>query len=320
MSAVPSPATGQGRQSQFVDGPVHVISPASSANLGPGFDALAMALSLHDEIEVEVTVAGLDIEIDGIGAGDIPRDETHLVITAMRATFAHLEVAPSGLRLRCHNSIPHGRGLGSSAAAIVGGVVAARALVRDGGQRLDDAEALRLAADLEGHPDNVAAALYGGLTIAWTDASGARAVARTTDMSVVAFVPPEPVATVVARGLLPTEVPHADAARNAGRAALLVAALDGRPDLLLAATEDALHQSFREPAMPLSLALVRALRADGVAAVISGAGPTVLAYDPTRRPQQDWAKLAPRGWDCHVLSVDPDGARIVDSHDMLPVR
>lgn len=315
MSAAPAAATGHDRSDQFVSGPVHVRTPASSANLGPGFDALGLALSLYDGIEAEVTGTGLEIEVHGIGADEVPRDETHLVLIAMRATFARLGIEPPGVRLRCHNAIPHGRGLGSSAAAIVGGLVVARALVRDGRHQLNDAEALMLAADIEGHPDNVAAALYGGLTIAWTDPDGARAVTRASGVPVVVFVPPEPVSTQVARGLLPAEVPHAAAARNAGRAALLVAALDGRPDLLLAATEDELHQSFRQPAMPESLALIRELRANGVAAVISGAGPAVLAWDPTLRPQEEWNGLAPRGWECWVLNIDPHGARVVDPPD-----
>jgi len=260
-------------------GQVLVRVPATSANLGPGFDALGLALSLHDEIEVRVTASGLDIEVSGEGAEDVAdAGEKHLIVRALRAAFDDLgAVQPAGLALRCVNRIPHGRGLGSSAAAIVSGVLAARALA---GASLDADDALPLANALEGHPDNVAPCLHGGLTIAWMTDAGARAVRLETLPQVrpVAFIPPSPVSTKVARGLLPAIVPHADAAGNAGRAALLVAALTSRPDALLDATEDRLHQDYRAPAMPATQDLVRRLRAAGVPAVVSGAGPTALAF------------------------------------------
>ena len=151
----------------FVVGPVSVRTPASSANLGPGFDALGLALSLYDEMTAEVLPEGLEIRVTGEGEGDVPLDEEHLVVVAMNAAFDLLGERPPGLRLTCVNAIPHGRGLGSSAAAIVGGIVLARELVDGGDSRLDDRAAYQLAADLEGHPDNVAAAMFGGLTIAW---------------------------------------------------------------------------------------------------------------------------------------------------------
>jgi homoserine kinase len=258
---------------------VLVRVPATSANLGPGFDALGLALSLHDEIEVRVTGSGLDIEVSGEGADDVAdAGEKHLLVRAMRAAFDDLgAVQPAGLALRCANRIPHGRGLGSSAAAIVAGVLAARALA---GASLAADDALPLACALEGHPDNVAPCLFGGLTIAWTTDSGARAVRLDTlpRVRAVAFIAPSPVATGVARGLLPASVPHADAAANAGRAALLVAALTARPDVLFDATEDRLHQDYRAPVMPATHDLVRRLRAVGVAAIVSGAGPTALAF------------------------------------------
>lgn len=260
-------------------GQVLVRVPATSANLGPGFDALGLALSLHDEIEVRVTTSGLDIEVSGEGGDDVAdAGEKHLVVRAMRAAFDELgAVQPAGLALRCVNRIPHGRGLGSSAAAIVAGVLAARALA---GASLAADEALLLANALEGHPDNVAPCLFGGLTIAWTTDAGARAVRLETHPEVrpVAFIAPSPVSTELARGLLPASVPHADAAGNAGRAALLVAALTARPDTLLDATEDRLHQDYRAPAMPATHDLVRRLRAAGVPAMVSGAGPTALAF------------------------------------------
>lgn len=280
---------------------VLVRVPATSANLGPGFDALGLALDLYDEIELHATDAGLRIEVEGEGAGEVPLDERHLVVRAIEAAFDLLGERPAGLRLVCRNRIPHGRGLGSSAAAIVGGLVAARALV-DGADRLDDTGLFQLATDLEGHPDNVAPALFGGLTIAWVDGAAAAVERLDCAVDVTAFVPPEPVSTEQARGLLPETVPHADAAFNAGRAALLVAALTVAPERLISATEDRLHQSYRSAAMPDSYAFVRRLRVEGIPAIISGAGPTVLAF------ARGIDHLAPEGWAVHRLSVDPRGA------------
>ena len=291
----------------YVEGPVRVSVPATSANLGPGFDALGLALSLRDELEAEVTAAGVEVHVTGEGADDVPRDETHLVVRAMHAAFDAMDARPPGLRLTCRNVIPHSRGLGSSSAAIVAGVALARALVRGGQLLLDDATLLRLAADIEGHPDNVAPALLGGFVICGREAGEWYAVPSAVDPRVRAevFVPPTPVATAVARGLLPELVPHADAAANSGRAALLVAALAGRPEHLLAATRDYLHQRQREPAMPESLALVDRLRASGVPAVISGAGPTVLAL--VGAADRSLAERAPAGWTHHVLDVEHRG-------------
>lgn len=292
----------------FVEGAVRVTVPATSANLGPGFDSLGLALSLRDELEAEVLPEGLLVEVEGAGADGVPRDESHLVVRAMRAAFDLMGAQPPGLRLSCRNAIPHARGLGSSSAAIVAGVVLARALVA-GGQLLASDEALfDLAADLEGHPDNVAPAFYGGFVISGREDDHWYAVRAGVDprITAVAFVPPNGVETSVARDLLPASVPHADAAANSGRAALLVAALAGRPEHLLAATRDWLHQQQREPAMPETLALVRRLRADGVPAVISGAGPTVLAFGSA-----DTSALSgrcPAGWACHALAIEPAGA------------
>ena len=293
------------------DGRVCVRVPATSANLGPGYDTLGLALSLHDEVEARVTSSGLSLSVSGEGAVDVAgAGEKHLVVRAMRAAFDELGGGqPPGIELRCVNRIPHGRGLGSSAAAISAGILAARALA---GAPAGPDDALPLANALEGHPDNVAPCLYGGLTIAWLpggaaggemsggpagdEASGAapggemsggsapgpraRAVRLTPlpEVRPVVLVAPAPVSTEVARGLLPDKVTHADAARNAGRAALLVAALTARPEALLDATEDLLHQDYRAPAMPATHDLVRRLRAIGVPAVVSGAGPSVLAF------------------------------------------
>ena len=219
----------------FNQGRILVGTPASAANLGPGYDTLGLALTMRDRLEAEVLDDGLEVDVRGEGADDLPRDRSHLVVRAMDAAFDVLGEQPSGLRLTCDNTIPHARGLGSSSAAIVGGIVLARALVEGGDERLDDASAYQLASDLEGHPDNVAAAMFGGFTIAWLD--GAIASVQRLDViaRVTVLVPPEPVATEEARNLLPDRVPHRDAAANAARAALLVGALTGDPTHLLAA-------------------------------------------------------------------------------------
>jgi len=300
----------------FVEGPVRVSVPATSANLGPGYDSLGLALGLRDVLEAEVVPAGLQVDVEGQGADEVPRDESHLVVRSMRAAFELMGTQPPGLRLSCRNAVPHARGLGSSSAAIVGGIVLARALVAGGSLLLDDESALRLAADLEGHPDNVAPALLGGFVISGHDDEGATAgewwaVPSSADPRVgaVVFVPGQGVETKVARGLLPAEVPHAEAAADAGRTALLVAALAGQPEHLFRATRDYLHQSYRRPAMPDSLALVDQLRADGVAAVVSGAGPTVLAFCDASDAAGLLARC-PAGWQAHHLTLDPVGARV----------
>ena len=287
----------------FVAGPVRVSVPATSANLGPGFDSLGLALDLHDELTAEVIDDGLVVEVDGEGAGTIALDESHLVVRAMWAGFAAMGVAPPGLRLHCRNVIPHARGLGSSSAAIVGGLVLARALADGGGDRLDDAALLALAVEMEGHPDNVAPALHGGFVISGRDER----------VRVVVLVPPHALSTELARSLLPHAVPHAAAAADAGRAALLVAALGSEPRHLLAATRDYLHQEYRRPAMPDSLALVDALRGDGVPAVVSGGGPTVLAFVADGVPElpsaDDVVGRCPEGWTSHLLGVDRVGVQ-----------
>ena len=296
-----------------MQGPVRVEVPATSANLGPGFDSLGLALELRDELEAEVAPEGLVVEVTGHGADSVPRDASHLVVRALRAGLDVLGEPATGLRLTCHNAVPHARGLGSSSAAIVGGLALARALVRDGAERLDDAALFRLAADLEGHPDNVAPAAYGGFVISGREDDEWYAVRAPVDGRVVvaAYVPPDPLSTEVARGLLPDAVPHADAAADAGRTALLVAALTGAPEHLLTATRDYLHQEQRRPAMPDSLELVDRLRADGLAAVVSGAGPTVLVLaDSTAVSAGDLGAWCPDGWEHHVLLVAQEGVRV----------
>ena len=295
----------------FATAPVRVSVPATSANLGPGFDSLGLALGLRDELVGEVVEDGLLVEVSGAGAEEVSRDEEHLVVRSMRAGFAALEAEPPGLRLSCTNRIPHARGLGSSSAAIVGGLVLARALVTHGADELDDDALLQLAASLEGHPDNVAPALYGGFVISGREGGRFYAVpSAVSGVGVVVFVPPTAVSTERARGLLPATVPHAEAAADAGRAALLVAALAGAPAHLFAATRDYLHQEYRRAAMPETLDLVDVLRADAVAAVVSGAGPSVLAFTDGARDAGALLEAAPVGWEAHVLEVDATGARI----------
>ena len=298
---------------------VRVRAPATSANLGPGYDSAGLCLSLHDLVEVRVTGSGLHVDVRGEGTGSLPRDSRHLVVGTLRATFDRLGWQPPGLSVRCTNRIPQSRGLGSSSAAIVGAVLAARALVPHGTERLDDAGVLELATALEGHPDNVAACLRGGFTLAWTGADGVGVARRDVHPAVrpVALVPRTRSSTKRVRGLLPELVPHADAAANGARVGLLALALTDEPGLLLAATEDRLHQRYRAPAMPATAALVEQLRADGVPAFVSGAGSTVLALcaDGTADAV---ARRAPSGWRAHVLAVDPDGARIVPAHGAMP--
>lgn len=300
----------------LVQGPVRVTVPATSANLGPGFDSLGLALSLRDELEARTIDGGLVVEVTGEGAGEVPRDASHLVVRAMTAGFAAMGATLPSLHLTCRNAIPHGRGLGSSSAAIVGGLALARAMVAGGTLLMDDDSLFQMAARLEGHPDNVAPALRGGFVISGQEGEGYFAARSGVDprVSAVVFVPPTAVSTHTARGLLPPAVSLADAAANSGRAALLVAALAGQPELLLAATRDFLHQEYREPAMPGSLALVRALRADGVPAIVSGAGPTVLAFcdGPGCSPSslQTLLGRCPEGWWARHLEIEQKGVLV----------
>jgi homoserine kinase len=326
---------------------VRVRVSATSANLGPGFDALGLALTLHDEVDAWVRPAGLSIEISGEGADLAEAGEEHLVVRAMRAAFAVTGTQPPGIGLRCVNRIPHGRGLGSSAAAIIAGILAARALTGADGQdedesgpargagALPDDAVFRLATALEGHPDNVAACLGGGLTIAWT-VSGRPHMVRLEPLPSICpviCVAPAPIRTEVARRLLPDLVPHGDAAANAGRSALLIAALTQLPaptspgtrsangtGALFDATRDWLHQGYRSAAMPDTDVLVRRLRGEGIPAVVSGAGPSVLALllgreNPEYRHHLDILGSIVRetgiAWHISSLDVERHGARVL---------
>lgn len=260
---------------------------ATSANLGPGYDTAGLALGLFDELTAvaEPAGAGLSIEVDGHGVDSLPRDDAHLVARSLRAGLTALGTAAPDLTLTCVNRIPHGRGLGSSSAAIIGGLLLARGLAAGGAATLDDADVVRIATEIEGHPDNVAPALLGGFTIAWIADGIGRAVRAEPhpDIRAVAWIPETELPTARARQALPREVPFADATHNVSRASLLVHAMTRDPALLFEATDDRLHQQYRRSSYPESWALVEALRADGHAAFVSGAGPTVLvlaAGDP----------------------------------------
>ncbi len=297
----------------FRAAPAKVRVSASSANLGPGFDSLGLALELYDVLAAQVADEKcLEVDVAGEGADELRRDAKNLVVKAMNTAFDHMGGRPRGLRLSCANSIPHSRGLGSSSAAIIGGMALARALVLGGQERLPDEKMLQLATDIEGHPDNVAAALYGGATIAWQGEEGARAVKVSPhpEISAVAFIPNAGISTSKARRLLPESVPHADAARNAGRAALLVEAIEHHPEFLFDATEDSLHQQYRREAMPRSLSIVTKLRAAGFAAFISGAGPSVLLLH-TSGANEGFMELAGSSFQIVHLSIARTGVEVV---------
>lgn len=260
------------------------VVAASSANLGPGFDSLGLALSLYDEIIVETTDSGLVIEVEGQGAGQVPLNADHLVVRAIERGLAAAGLHASGLNVQCRNAIPHSRGLGSSAAAVVGGlaVVNGFAAQADSTELTID-ELVQLSSEFEGHPDNAAAAVLGGAVVSWTaDGSDparydAAHLQLHPDIRLFPAIPETRSSTAATRGLLPEQVSHTDARFNLARSAMLVVALTQRPDLLLEATGDRLHQTQRAPAMPASAEYLALLRRCGVAAVLSGAGPAVIA-------------------------------------------
>jgi homoserine kinase len=303
----------------FLTSPVTVRVPATSANLGPGFDSFGLALGLHDSITAQVVGNEVLVDVSGEGADELPTDERHLIVATMLETFDRLGDRPSGLELRCENAIPQARGLGSSSAAIVAGILLARDLVYGGSALLDDATVIQLAAEKEGHPDNVAPCVLGGFTIAWTGGAGpvhagARALRLEDAKGVVPviFVPVQRGYTAQARAVLPTTVPLTDAAFNAARTALLVRALTGTPDMLFEATEDRLHQGYRAAAMRDTARLVADLREKGIAAVVSGAGPSVLVLVPDDQQLVDKAQSrCPDGWYATKLPVATEGARLV---------
>jgi homoserine kinase len=300
---------------------VRVRVPASSANIGPGFDSVGLALGIWDECVATVTAGpGLVITVEGEGADEVPRNELNLIHRSMVAAWSRLQVqTPDGLQLSCRNAVPHCRGLGSSATSIVAGVVAAQGLCDIATGRGDDpggfdhAFTNDLAAALEGHPDNSSASVFGGMTLSWTD-DREPAQIHTVQLEVHAdviplvFVPAAKLSTASARAVLPAQVPHALAARNSGRAALLVEAVTRRPDVLLAATREWLHQEQRRPAFPESMALVDLLRGKGHAAVISGAGPSVLVLTTPAQLEEARTLGDPSVWRVLQPGIPPAGA------------
>ena len=296
---------------------VTVKVPATTANLGPGFDTLGLALALYDELTVTVRDhPGATVQVTGVGAGDVPTDESNLVVRAIAHAFAAYDQPMPGLDLVAHNVIPHGRGLGSSGAAIVSGIMAAQGLL-EGIVEIDALGLLALATEMEGHPDNVAPCLFGGLTIAWVTAEGPqfKKLIVHRGVSPLVLVPQATMSTALARSLQPESVPHADAIFNVSRSTLLIAALIQSPELLLAATEDRLHQNYRAEAMPDTSRLIGLLREQGFPAVVSGAGPSILVLcsDPAQRlaAVELVESESATPWRSLVLAVDFKGATVV---------
>jgi len=295
--------------------------PASSANIGPGFDCFGIALELRDRYAAQVLDdETFDVDVTGEGADEVKKDAKNLVIKSMMRGFEHMGAKPRGIALRALNVIPHGRGLGSSASAIVGGLALARSLVLTGEQYMSDEELITLATELEGHPDNVAAAFYGGATLAWSESKTSsvgdtknigRAVSLRVDDRIKALllVPNNQLATAKARKLLPEIIPHQDAVLNSSRTALLVHALAERPDLLFIATEDLLHQKYRAQAMPKTIALVEKLRGAGLAAVVSGAGPSVMVLYSGAEDEIDQLESVSPGFTAMKLAIAKIGAQ-----------
>ena len=288
---------------------VSVSVPATSANLGPGYDALGLALEIRDHVTAQFTDDNLiTVVVTGEGAGKLPTDATHLVAKTIIDACKAFGTEVSGLRVECKNAIPQGRGLGSSAGAIVAGLVLASELTY---ARASEDELLQMANAIEGHPDNVAACLLGAMTIAWLEDDGkANSVSMNVhpDVSPVLGIPETELDTHKARGLIPESIPHVDAAFNAGRSALLVAAMIGDPDFLLEATEDKLHQPFRAQSYSESMALVEQLRAAEIAACISGAGPTVIALSTVEQVAQAIEIIAKSGFTAAPVAVSDQGA------------
>jgi homoserine kinase len=289
---------------------VVVRVPATIANLGSGFDAIGLALAWHNEVRVERSSEGLSVSATGPGAATLPKDETNLVVRALRTVVGGQ--MPLGVNQLI--AIPNGRGFGSSAAAVVAGLVAGRAL---GGRSESDDALLAKGVEIEGHSDNVAPCLLGGITV--STAEHTVRIEPPASLRLLVCVAPNAMKTETARAALSANVTRSAAVANLGRAALLIAALtEDRPEMLMDATADELHQSARFGLMPDSGELVRALRARGVAAFLAGAGPSVAALvDETsgRDAEKSARALLPEGWEVRLQSIDPSGARIVSERE-----
>lgn len=294
---------------------VSVSVPASTANLGAGFDCLALALGLRNTVELYETRQGLEIDVEGEGAERVATDTTNLTYRAAQAVFAKAGRRPAGLRLHAVNGIPVGSGLGSSSAAIVGGLAAANALVD---ARLSREELLRLATEIEGHPDNVAAAIFGGLTL--VSAAGEELLVKSLPvppLKVVLALPDLRLSTAQARAALPQLVPLKDAVFNIGHAVFTVQALtSGDFDLLRWAMNDRLHQPYRKRLIPgFDAVAVEARKAGAVAVALSGAGPSLVAFAPERHGEIATAMkvtFEANGLPCRtfILPVDRQGVQV----------
>ena len=294
---------------------VRVRVPATSANLGPGFDVLGLALALHNEVMLE-EAQGVSVTVEGEGAGRLDTGPDNVVARGVRMAFEAAGRPFRGVRLACLNRIPTSRGLGSSAAAWVAGLVGGNALL---GAPLDRDTVLRLAATAEGHPDNVTATLLGGLTVScWTgDRVAAVSLPVRPDLSWVVLVPEVEGSTAEARAALPDGYARADAVFNLQRVSLLLAALaTGRSDLLGVAMEDRLHQPYRFKLFPwLAEVIPAAARAGALACALSGAGPSVLAVnqgpgDDVGRAMEEALRRAGLAGRALRLAVDTTGTTV----------
>ncbi|WKD57848.1 Homoserine kinase [Corynebacterium capitovis DSM 44611] len=289
-----------------------VTVPGSSANLGPGFDTLGLALGIYDTVEVEVTESGLEVVIFGEGADELPRDSSHLVVKAIREGLRAANAHAPGLKVTCTNAIPQSRGLGSSAAAAVAGVVAANTLA---GQPLDTEAVVQLSSAFEGHPDNAAASVLGGAVVSWTDVPvdgvtqpAYRAVGVDVHPSIraTALVPDFHASTHAVRQVLPSHVTHTDARFNVSRTAVMTVAIQHHPELLWEGTRDRLHQPYRADVLPVTAEWVNHMRNRGYAAYLSGAGPTVMVL--STEPVPDKILSSAREAELRVLDLDIAGA------------
>lgn len=290
---------------------VMLTVPATTANLGPGFDSIGLALDIRDRITASVVESGVTVSISGNGADSLPNDETHLIAKVALDAAQQWGQPLSGLAIECQNNIPQGRGFGSSAAAIIAGLVIARELT---GTDVSDAQILQQANVIEGHPDNISACLFGGLTVnSWTSLDDVQSVSLPVhkDVVVVMGIPQAELNTHKARGLLPDTVPYEDAIFNASRSALLIAAMTSHPEQLMSATADRLHQNYRKSAYSESFDIVSALRTAGIGGAISGAGPSVIALTTSAQAQAATDIISGGGFQARQVAISSIGVQVL---------
>ncbi|SNU01549.1 homoserine kinase [Ruaniaceae bacterium KH17] len=292
---------------RFLTDHASVTVPATTANLGPGFDSIGMALELRDRIIVRATAGETRVTVRGEGQQTAGLGEDHLVVRAIRVALEYVGAPQIGIDLTCHNSIPHSRGLGSSASAVAAGIAAVRAMISEP-ESLDDDAIFRLVTDFEGHPDNAAPAVYGGAQLTWMDEEGPHTIPLPVHESIQPYVmiPPTESLTATTRAVLPRTIAHSDAVFNLQRSALLVEALR-TGEHLLPATDDRLHQPYRREVMPQTAELIDSLRRSGIPAALSGAGPTVFSFISV--PEQLATALSQHGWTVRALPVATEGVR-----------